>query len=65
MIAERRAVHYQAKQLRKDFQNNSVKEKKNNMQNVVGGVKYFRRFNKMPTDNRSEELAMKVGTEDF
>ena len=35
------------------------------MQNVVGGVKYFRRFNKMPTDNKSEELAMKVGTEDF
>ena len=35
------------------------------MQNVVGGVKYFRRINKMPTDNRSEELAMKVGTEDF
>ena len=35
-----------------------------NMHNVIGGVKYFRRSNKMMTDNRSEELAMKVGTEE-
>lgn len=35
------------------------------MHSVVGGVKYFRRFNKMPTDNRLEELAMNVGTEDL
>lgn len=35
------------------------------MHSVVGGVKYFRRFNKMRTDNRLEELAMNVGTEDL
>lgn len=34
------------------------------MHSVVGGVKYFR-FNKMRTDNRLEELAMNVGTEDL
>lgn len=62
MMADTEVVHYYARQMRKGFQEGWCERKQNklNMQGVIKGVKCFRETNKMGTENRPEELEMKV-----